>query len=367
MSATAEQIITARETAAAWAKSAIRQLWRHVNPYDDRQVQEFAARAADLMASAQTAAARVAAAGQTQQLAALGIRVTGTPTNPVDVRAAAVTIKRGQLHLDHRAATVDYSGKSVAVKVSAVNMTTAGVFERPAAQFRYIQSQGGLDAAGRSEQRIDDLVDTNLMLAQRLAQQQVLAQAVNLDDTGKHRGKRGATITGYRRVIHPELSRGGTCGMCIAASDRIYKVAELMPIHANCKCTIAPITETHDPADDVNVADLNRLYKEAGGTSVAHLKRTRYQVDEHGELGPVLVPQRKYKARTPGSKTRAGNTGISPDAKRESKADVAARHLPLLKKSLADLRARGLAENSPQISYHLAQIAKFEAELAAAK
>jgi hypothetical protein len=29
-------------------------------------------------------------------------------------------------------------------------------------------------------------------------------------------------ITGYRRVIHPEVSKGGSCGLCIAASDRVY-------------------------------------------------------------------------------------------------------------------------------------------------
>ncbi|MDP7703189.1 MULTISPECIES: hypothetical protein [unclassified Mycobacterium] len=357
-----EQIITARDSAAAWAKAAIGQLWLSVNPYDDAQVREFTVKAAGLLSSAQTAATRVAAAGQSQQLAALGIRITGTPSNPVDVRAPGASLRKGQLQLHRHAVTVDYAAVD-GVKVSAADMTTESVLQRPAALFRYVQSQDGLDAAQQASQRLDSLIDDNLMLAQRLAQQQVLAQAVNLDGGGQ-RGRNRVKITGYRRVIHPELSRGGTCGMCIAASDRIYKIAELMPIHAHCKCTIAAVTEDYDPADDLNAVDLNALYKDAGGTSVAHLKRTRYQVDEHGELGPVLVPQKKYRPRTAQSVKKAGGTGIDPGAKPESKADIAARHLPLLKKSLEDLRARGLAEDSPQVTYHLAQIAKFEAELA---
>lgn len=362
VAATSEQIITARDSAADWAKAAIGQLWRSVNPYDDSQVREFTVKAAGLLSSAQTAATRVAAAGQSQQLAALGIRITGTPSNPVDVRAPGVSIRKGQLQLHRHAVTVDYAAAD-GVKVSAADMTTESVLRRPAALFRYVQSQGGLDAAQQASQRLDSLIDDNLMLAQRLAQQQVLAQAVNLDDGGNHRGRNAPKITGYRRVIHPELSRGGTCGMCIAASDRLYKIAELLPIHAHCKCTIAAVTDEYDPADDLNAVDLNALYKDAGGNTVAHLKRTRYRVDEHGELGPVLVPQSKYKPRTAKSVKKAGkNAGT--DAKPESKADIADRHLPLLRKSLEDLRARGLAEGSPQVTYHLAQIAKFEAELA---
>ena len=58
------------------------------------------------------------------------------------------------------------------------------------------------------------------------------------------------------------------------------------------------MTEDYDPADELNAVDLSQLYRDSGGTSGAHLKRTRYQVDEHGELGPVLVPKAKYKPRT---------------------------------------------------------------------
>lgn len=353
LAVTSEQIIAAREKAATWAKAQILRLWASVNPYSDKQVLDFAAQAAKLMDSAQTAAARVAAAAQSQQLLSLGVHVSAAPGVPLDVRAPGVAVKNGQLQLHRRASTVDYGSDTE--KVSKADMSTQGIFQRPAETYRYVVSQGGTDANEQSVIRISTLVDDNLMLAQRLAQLQVVNNA----------GRAAKSkVTGYRRVIHPELSRSGTCGMCIAASDRIYHVAELMPIHAHCKCTIAAITEDHDPADDLNAVDLNQLYKHGGGTSAAHLKRTRYQVDEHGELGPVLVPKKIYKPRSDASKKRAGTTGIT-DSTPESKADIAKRHLPGLRKSLADLRSRGLSDESPQVTYHEQQIAKFERELAA--
>lgn len=102
-----------------------------------------------------------------------------------------------------------------------------------------------------------------------------------------------AGIKTYRRVIHPEWSVGGTCGMCIAASDRIYNVGELLPIHDNCKCTVAAISDDDDPGYRLNRRDLDAMYEAAGGKDRASLKRTRYKIDEHGELGPVLVPKRR--------------------------------------------------------------------------
>lgn len=351
--ASAEAIIAARDRASAHAKQAIGKLWATVNPYSDKDVAEFAAQAARIMGSAQSAAARVAAVAQTQQLAAMGVKAASTQSVPVDVRAKSAKVVNGKLVLHRPDVTVGYAGDNA--KVSAADMTTAAVFERPAETYRYALSQGDTDANEQSVIRISSLVDDNLMLAQRLAQQQVISNAARSTK---------AKITGYRRVIHPELSRSGTCGMCIAASDRIYHVSELMPIHAHCKCTISAVTEDHDPADDLNTVDLNQLYREGGGTSAAHLKRTRYQVDEHGELGPVLVPKKKYKPRSESSKKRAGGTGVT-DTKPEPKSDIAKRHLPGLVASLDDLKRRGLSDDSPQVKYHKQQIAKFERDLAA--
>jgi len=292
------QTIAARDTAAAWAKAQIGAIWAATNPYDDDQVADFAARSAQVMKTAQDSAGRTAAMAQSLQLRSIGVQAgTADPSLPLDVRAPAATIADGTITLHSRPVTVDYdSGPTV--HVTAQDMTTEAIFQRPAETFRYVAAQGnksGLrwidDAKAQSNLRISNLVDDNLMLTQRLAQQEVLAQAVNLD-------KPGPKIIGYRRVIHPEQTKTGTCGMCIAAADRIYHIKELMPLHLRCKCTVAAITAAHDPGDDANSIDLKTLYEHAGGKTVSHLKRTRYDVDEHGELGPVLVPKSAYKPQT---------------------------------------------------------------------
>ena len=149
-------------------------------------------------------------------------------------------------------------------------------------------------------------------------------------------------------------------GLCVAAPTGCTQWRELRPIHDRCKCTTAPVTEEHDPADNLNAVDLARIYELSGGTSGAHLKRTRYQIDEHGELGPVLVPSRKYKPRGKKAQERADDAAVS---EAESPAEVARRHLPILEGNLAKLRGDGLPEGSPQITYHRNQIAKYRETL----
>lgn len=99
-------------------------------------------------------------------------------------------------------------------------------------------------------------------------------------------------ILEYRRIIHPELSRTGTCGLCIAAADRTYQTSQLMPIHPpSCNCTVMPIVGEYDPAVELNQASLYAAVaaeaKSLGQTDLSHV-RVAYQVNEHGEYGPVL-------------------------------------------------------------------------------
>lgn len=103
-----------------------------------------------------------------------------------------------------------------------------------------------------------------------------------------------ATVTGYRRVVRPELSAGGACGLCVAASTRLYSRGDLLPLHSRCKCIVVPtIGEAGGDGDvggAINDADLGALYDAAGSTSRKDLRRTRYKVIRHGELGSWLVP-----------------------------------------------------------------------------
>lgn len=165
------------------------------------------------------------------------------------------------------------------------------VYTRLGKEFRYQQSLGKLwdQALKQTLERAEVMVDTDITLAARAQDQK------NLEST--------SLAVAYRRVIHPELSEGGTCGMCIVASDRVYRKGTLLPIHGRCHCTVAPILKDGtDPGDSLNNLSLADLYHDAGGTQMDELTKTRYKVDEHGELGPILVPVKK----TAKSKTRQG-------------------------------------------------------------
>jgi len=155
------------------------------------------------------------------------------------------------------------------------------VYGRPAADVRRRVASGAtVEAAiGMALTRYQSMAATDLALAM----------------TNTSRGvfqSRGRYIDGYRRIIHPEFTRsGGTCGLCVAASDRVYDPDDLMPLHDNCRCETLPIVDGQDPGRDLSEQELQALYDDAGGTAAAKLKRTRYQVNEHGELGPVLREQ----------------------------------------------------------------------------
>lgn len=126
----------------------------------------------------------------------------------------------------------------------------------------------------RAFQRGEGLVRTDISLVEREAQDRAL---------------QSLGVTTYRRVIHPELSESGSCGLCVVAADRKYRTGELMPIHPpECKCTVMPVVGDKDPGLDLNTADLKRIYEVAGSTYAKDLLNTRVTVNEHGELGSVL-------------------------------------------------------------------------------
>jgi hypothetical protein len=155
--------------------------------------------------------------------------------------------------------------------------TWGSIYGRVADTVRFQVAEGkpADDAVRIGLSRADSLVRTDLSLARR--------------DQYRRSLSANPRVTGYRRVIHPEMSRTGTCGLCIAAADRRYNRAELMPLHARCVCTVAPITAAGDPGGTLNDADLAAVYSSADSNRVEDLKKVRYTVEQHGELGPVLV------------------------------------------------------------------------------
>lgn len=282
----------------------IQALWRQINPYDKRQVADFVRQAGQLVVSSQKSVATAHAAAQQVQLRAVGINRPVLVTIPDNVRGSTVTLGGREPKVHQKESTVDYGdGKQTIPKADAA---PGKVFERAAETYRYERSIGTDHTAAndKAEQRIASIVDNNIMLSARLASQQTLMRVAEKDER----------IIGYRRIIHPEASKGGVCGLCIAAADRIYHVKKLMPIHDRCECTISPVTTAHDPGFTLNQDDLDRLYahaaetapdetiyntKRSGGealgtrkalpTSGKALKKTRYQIVHHNELGPVLT------------------------------------------------------------------------------
>lgn len=130
------------------------------------------------------------------------------------------------------------------------------------------------EARLRARQRLMVMADSDLTTAMREGVRQTVADHPD--------------VIGMRRVIHPELSRGGVCGLCVAASDRLYSKRILMPIHARCVCEPVIVTRSHDPGLQLNEADWAAIYGPETVTEAAGLKSTRWAVDYHGEYGPVL-------------------------------------------------------------------------------
>lgn len=151
------------------------------------------------------------------------------------------------------------------------------VWERPAILNRYLISTGmsPTEAMQQVLSRVQEMAVKEVQLAQREHSGQVMSMT--------------AGVVGYRRIVHPERSRTGVCGLCLVAADRIYQSDELMPLHDNCKCTVLPVTTDHDPGLKLNAEDLNRLYTAGGSTYASDLSAIRVQTYTSGELGPILT------------------------------------------------------------------------------
>lgn len=201
------------------------------------------------------------------------------------------------------------------------------------------------EARAAGARRLESLITTDLQMAK------IRQSDLAMWDAGYKR---------YRRVP----TSAAPCAMCLIASTQVYKVGNLLPIHPGCQCeaheiptgmklddlldTNALLTATHAKVQAfAGVAD-------RGGRAVDYRKLLITR--DHGELGNVIAWRgEKFTGPT--------NVGRGSSAEAESKTDIARRHLPGLAKSLESLRAKGLSETSPQVTYHLNQIARFTSDL----
>lgn len=153
---------------------------------------------------------------------------------------------------------------------------------RVATTARVALSEGATSAEAltRAKARADAMVRTDVAMARREQALRVVSSE--------------GRLIGYRRVIRPYMSSAGSCGLCIAAADRMYRTDQLLPIHGRCKCIVMPATRALDPGGTLNDEDLATVYASAKSNRGADLKRVRYRVEDHGEYGPTLVDSRHH-------------------------------------------------------------------------
>lgn len=173
----------------------------------------------------------------------------------------------------------------------ARNGTTAlDVYTRPVIEARTLVSRGVPlgDALKRAGQRVATTAQTDVALTHRDTAHAVLSNEPD--------------VKGFERVL-----TGRSCLFCAAASTQRYWIGDLMPLHANCDCTVAPIWGKQDPGRIINrdryqaLRSLGDQYWNRGGYideegnvfTVKDGETTpapfQVAVEEHGELGPVLV------------------------------------------------------------------------------
>lgn len=254
-----------------------------------------------------------------------------------------------------RVLAAEFSERIVADRVIDTSQGLRGVdmaqvYARPTSTARYALSQGKsrLDAIDAGTERLTKMVQSDMQIAKTRQAHATLARS---------------TIDGYQRTLEGPRS----CAKCIVASTRFYHKAQLMPIHPGCDCGVKPARK---PRSDAVLHEdrLNRIHDliDTSGLLPANPSAADYQnllvVHEHAELGPVMT-LRGENFRGPTDLPRPPRPAASAPA--ETSATIAERLLPGLDSSLTNLRAKGLPEDSPQIQYHLAQIAKLRADLAA--
>lgn len=195
-----------------------------------------------------------------------------------------------------------------------MGVTTGEAYARVPAVYRTHIAAGESheEALERSMDRLTTMLSTDLQLAHREATRR--SAIVN-----------PRSITGYRRIIRPEMSGGNVCGLCIAAADRVYTISELMPLHSGCNCDTSPRTRDFDPGYTLNREDLDALYAAAGGdeTGADALRQVKLRVYNHGEVGPVMAPEGERRLTERRARTRAKPQNRSYEARPDFDALIA--------------------------------------------
>ncbi len=314
------------------AQDRVQARWRMTNPSDGVAVEAFSRDAAQISIAAQRRAVSLVSAVQRRYLHEMNTDIGDfVPEVPDEVRLYSTT-------RPYRYAEPRLVRTSIGV---SQRLPVTEVWNRPARRYRRMLADGRdpNEALDVTAARVKMELAMNVALAEREAESQIIGRA----------GKVDPEVIGWRRVIRPELARTGSCGLCVAASDRIYRTDELKPMHTGCHCAVLPVNHGSDPGRSLNREDLDRLYDDAGGTAAKLLHRTKYRVDEHGELQALLVPAR-----------RGEPVPRSPGAVADDPTPNTRRQLALMRKLLAATQREGPAADDPRLLWQQAQVRRYE-------
>lgn len=87
---------------------------------------------------------------------------------------------------------------------------------------------------------------------------------------------------GWRRA----LGTGRHCALCQGSAGTIYPTEMLMPVHQHCKCVTEPVLAGEGRQRPVLRGPVN---DSPGLREAVEAGRQVARVEQHGELGPVLV------------------------------------------------------------------------------
>lgn len=131
--------------------------------------------------------------------------------------------------------------------------------------------------------RLHQLVGGDVQLAHRNQARRVLSL-------------NNSKVKAYRRV----LTGRENCGLCVVAATQRYHVADLLPIHPGCDCTVQPLPPEfadQQVIDEDLLAQAHAAAKEQFGEADYGARGLEYKklilVSEHGEYGPVMSWTRK--------------------------------------------------------------------------
>lgn len=217
-----------------------------------------------------------------------------------------------------------------------------------------VQGEPVVEPWDDGEELVAKLIEGDLSEEELRAEVEEAVHEVEQEATEEHGGS-SSQVIGYRRVPHPELSEGGTCGLCVLASDQVYKKGNLKNLHPGCRCTVVEITTTNDPGGALNNLELGELYSMIGGTDGHEAHKVRFKRDADGNLVRYEDPKQRLPENDPDEVGRRRRAERSPEdnsrrievlereiakyERRQARGEDVAEELKALRDRLARLRA----------------------------